>query len=106
MCRSPPVGNFCQLITSFVLRLCIEHTRRIINIVAILELEHEAEINVFVIEGVGDTSVPIRLAVSNSGTVVRSNDTVSIYIFILHHTRFHRLTGMFAYICHSGFQLH
>ena len=46
MCRSPPVGNFCQLITSFVLRLCIEHTRRIINIVAILELEHEAEINV------------------------------------------------------------
>ena len=68
--------------------------------------KHEAEINVFVIEGVGDTSVPIRLAVSNSGTVVRSNDTVSIYIFILHHTRFHRLTGMFAYICHSGFQLH
>ncbi len=57
----PPVGNFCQLITSFVLRLCIEHTRRIINIVAILELEHEAEINVFVIEGVGDTSVPIRV---------------------------------------------
>lgn len=82
----PAVGDFGKLVGAFVLRLGIEHTVGVVDVVAVLELNHERKVEALEAEGVGDTAVPVGQTVADDGTVIGGDDSVAVDVAVLDHT--------------------
>ena len=64
-------------------------TRSVIDVVTVIELEHEAEVNTFVFQRIGDTTKPFGHSIADYCTVGSCNFAVTILVFVFHHTGFH-----------------